>query len=223
MVDVALREDMMDDEERQRWKETTSSALADKKRPRLRIVLAPQVTPALETLLKVDENGHMPNEDSTAEIGSVIEVNPEGILFCQDIAKLLDKQGGAALFIDYGQEGSTDSIRAFAKHEQVHFLSRPGQVDVTADVDFAALKHAVNSLNLSTQAFGPTSQGEFLMSMGAQDRVIQLIESENTTEQQAEDLYAALVRLASPEEMGERYKVMAIASKKEDTFEPPGF
>ena len=137
----------------------------------------------------------------------------------------LAKKGGSALIIDYGQEGSTDSIRAFSKHKQVNALSRPGEINVTADVDFAALRYAVNATaeGDSHHAFGPVTQGKFLISMGAAKRVSDLIENENTTDEQAEDLYTALERLVLPEEMGERYKVMAIAKKKDGIFGPPGF
>jgi NADH dehydrogenase [ubiquinone] 1 alpha subcomplex assembly factor 7 len=228
LVDIAMRDDI------DLGDDTTSNAnvvpnassalLKDQKRPRLRLVTAPEVTPAAKTLLRVDpETGLMPGEDPPAPIGTVLEVNPEGILLAQEFARIVDKQGGGALVIDYGQEGSHDSIRAFARHEQVHFLSRPGQVDVTADVDFAALRNSVNSLGLETQAFGPVGQGDFLMAMGAQDRAIHLIENENTSEEEAENVYQALVRLCDPAEMGERFKVMAIAHKKDGIFQPPGF
>ena len=61
------------------------------------------------------------------------------------------------------------------------------------------------------------------MAMGAAERVSNLIEDENTSDEQAEDLYSALERLVLPEQMGERYKVMAIAKKKDGIFSPPGF
>jgi NADH dehydrogenase [ubiquinone] 1 alpha subcomplex assembly factor 7 len=281
LVDIALREDMMesmmDDDEKvdssstsktqqqeqqQQSQDSTAAAtrLSAMKKPRLRIVLAPEVTPAARTLLGVQEikdgDGSvivlLPGEgDPQAPAGSVIEVNPEAILLVQDLARLIDRQGGAAIIIDYGPErGSRDSIRAFSRHEQVHFLSQPGLVDITADVDFAALKHAVNHLHDSpttrngnsdkksasttttTRAFGPVTQGNFLMAMGANDRAIQLIENDNTTEEEAENIYQALVRLCSPEDMGQRFKVMALLDPS--TFEnsnsdsgsmqqPPGF
>lgn len=224
--------------------ETTTAPQKTKpmKKLRLRIVLAPEATPALKMLLKTDAEGKLPND--TAPTGAVVEVCPEGILLVQDVATMLEAQGGAALFIDYGSgEGSRDSLRGFSRHKQVHFLSRPGEVDITADVDFLALKHAINSRKDRVQkekqfiasqqqqryiskAYGPTTQGEFLMAVGIRERVINLMESESVTDQQAEDLYQALVRLASPNEMGERYKVMAIATKSMDDVSeevPPGF
>ena len=122
---------------------------------------------------------------------------------------------------------------------KVHFLSSPGEVDVTADVDFGALVHTIDCYKKrqqlsqesphdntrEVQAFGPVTQGHFLMSMGAQERVIHAIESDETTEEEAEDLYQALLRLASPEEMGERYKVLAICPTEtvNSSAAPPGF
>ena len=161
MVDMAIRDEMMEDDDEDEDGGTQSNTknpmsasatqingIEGAKRPRLRIVLAPEVTPALKTLLRVDEDGKIPGDPASsnlkAEPGQVIEVCPEGILVVQDIAAVLEQQGGAAIIVHYGEEGSTDSLRGFWKHKQTHFLSLPGQTDVTADVDFTALKHAVN-------------------------------------------------------------------------------
>jgi len=151
----------------------------------------------------------------------------------------------------------------------VHFLSRPGQVDITADVDFRALQHAVNvaqqqkhsklpvsppaaaaaveneksndsSSSSSTDgdsgtsrlqtahAHGPVTQGAFLMAMGLQERIVNLMERDEVTDEQAEDFYQAMVRLVSPEQMGELYKVLAITTTARDdgaaaADPPPGF
>ena len=218
LVDVAME----DEEEGASTSSSTGEDVADDK-PRLRIVLAPEVTPALRTLLNVDQdgrlidgNGQLDPRDEITPIGQIVEVNPQAILLAQDVKNLIDRQkGGAVLFIDYGtaHEGSSDSIRGFERHKQVHFLSSPGQVDVTADVDFGALVHAVNNRvenSDESKAWGPVTQGHFLVSMGIQERVLAEIEEDKTTDEQAENLYNAMVRLASPEEMGERFKVLAI-------------
>jgi len=244
---------------------STSSSTAEekgaKKLPRLRFVLPPDTTPALRTLLRVSGSGS-PLEGKTAEAlnalptGSVVEACPEGLLLAQDIADRIEKcNGGAALLIDYGEDGasSRDTMRGFWRHTQVHPLSRPGEVDVTADVDFAALRESVNqrigleeslkrkhfadtgkvpppSTNIEQEkpinrpeAFGPVSQGQFLASMGIVQRVEKQIEADSTTDEQAYELYSALERLLAPDQMGERYKVLAIARKKEGLFPPAGF
>jgi NADH dehydrogenase [ubiquinone] 1 alpha subcomplex assembly factor 7 len=276
LVDVAMREDAMIEDENDGIGGRTSIEPtrkngwpADLNKPRLRIVLAPEATPALRTLLQTDERGFAISSASLSDAapGSIVEVSPEGILVVLDLARMIQSQGGAALIIDYGQEGSADSIRGYSRHTQVHFLSRPGLADVTADVDFAALRHAMNhpkimettprtikhhisnnnkmdkddsSSSSSTaepttsiptsasaaiaRAFGPVTQGEFLIAMGMQERVIQLMEREDVTDQQAEDLYNAMVRLASPDEMGGRYKVLCIVPQQTNMdTPPPGF
>jgi NADH dehydrogenase [ubiquinone] 1 alpha subcomplex assembly factor 7 len=269
MVDVVAKDDDIDDGTNGNDSESCKNAIQLKgkndlekriKKPRLRIVLAPEVTPSLKTLLQTDDDGYLLNKDldAAAVPGNIIEVCPEGILIVKDIATIIEQTSGAALFIDYGQLGSTDSIRAYTNHEQVHFLSRPGLVDVTADVDFAALKYAVNnnatgrrnaieeenrdesdpqqkktSTNI-VQAFGPITQGNFLMSMGMQERVISLVEKNDTTDEMAENVYDAMVQLASPDHMGERYKVLALVSAtssntttkgatNDQVSAPPGF
>lgn len=229
MVDVCVAED--DDQDgtmnTKEGLDSTETIVPDEK-TRLRIVLSPNITPACKTLLNVDpETGQMEGDDSP--VGQVCEVCPEGILLVQDMANLLRSNGGAALIVDYGQEGSTDSLRGFSRHKQVNFLCSPGQVDVTADVDFEALRRSVNKsvtdvTNIqSVYAFGPVTQARFLASMGIVERVLALIEDDNTTDDEAEDLYHALERLLLPEQMGERYKVLAIARKKDAIFAPPGF
>jgi NADH dehydrogenase [ubiquinone] 1 alpha subcomplex assembly factor 7 len=223
-----------------------SRSRTDMKKPRLRVVLAPELTPSARTLLRTDHSGFMPGEDPATNIGSIVEVNPEGILLVRDIANLIGGDGsglGAALIIDYGGEGSCDSIRAFSRHEQVSFLSRPGLVDITADVDFAALRHAVNynflpsggedghasdneTVTACVRAYGPVTQGAFLLSMGLQERVLAVIEDDRTDEDHAENLYQSMVRLASPDEMGERFKVLAIVhhdGRNGDQPPPLGF
>ena len=166
--------------------------------------------------------------------------------FVQDIASRIEKCGGAALIIDYGNEGSSDTLRAFKRHKQEHPLSCPGSIDLTADVNFASLREAVNNgmdamrtMKREAEAeasersetasagapvaFGPVTQGDFLIKMGAVDRVVALLEKDSTTDKQAEDLCNALERLTQPEHMGERYKVLAIAKKRDGIFAPPAF
>jgi NADH dehydrogenase [ubiquinone] 1 alpha subcomplex assembly factor 7 len=220
-----------------------SAASNEHKKIRFRHVLSPGVTPALRNLLHTDDDGtpigtpSQANALNDAPVGTIMEVCPEGLALVQDLALRIEECKGSALMIDYGNEGSRDTLRAFRKHQQVDMLSRPGTVDITADVDFGALRNAVN-YDLSstrkkssqgdreielTEAFGPQKQGQFLASMGAVERTLQLIEDDSTTDDQAEELYTALKRLLSEEDMGERFKVLAIAHKKDGIFPPAGF
>ena len=229
----------------------TGGSVPFDRKPRLRFVLPPDTTPALRTLLNVDpRSGKMKGQNDAildaAPPGAVMEVCPEGMMLVQDIASRIEKCGGAALIIDYGNEGSSDTLRAFKRHKQEHPLSCPGSIDLTADVNFASLREAVNNgmdamktmkreaeaeasersetaLADAPIAFGPVTQGDFLFKMGAVDRVVALLEKDSTTDKQAEDLCNALERLTQPEHMGERYKVLAIAKKRDGIFAPPAF
>jgi NADH dehydrogenase [ubiquinone] 1 alpha subcomplex assembly factor 7 len=89
-------------------------------------------------------------------------------------------------------------------------------------VDFFVLKHSLPPKS-SISAFGPITQGEFLMTMGASDMVIALIEEESTTDEQAQTLMQALKYLVMPEHMGEKYKVLALGRKRDGIFAPPAF
>ena len=219
LVDVASALDDDDDQEdTNKDKATTTSTTTLS--PRLRQILAPGPTPATDLFLGGDNKGYSQKDTS---IGTVIEVCPEALLLVQDMANVLEESDGAALIIDYGQEGTADTLRAFSNHKQVPLTSYPGQVDVTADVDFYALKRCLEQKDAQNiHAFGPVTQGEFLMRMGAGDMVIKSIEEPTTTEEEAHRLSDALKYLVLPEHMGEKYKVMAFGKKRDGIFAPPG-
>lgn len=65
--------------------------------------------------------------------------------------------GGFGIVIDYGHDGSRNdlSFRGYKKHEQVHPLSQPGAIDLTADVNFGYLKSLVAD---RAAVYGPNTQ-----------------------------------------------------------------
>ena len=214
LVDVDTKPDTNNPEVLVTAKENKN--LSKGKKPRLRFVIPPDTTPAARSLLNIDKDGNASKvDDDDAQVGDILEICPEGMMLVQDIASRIEESQGAAIIVDYGSPvGSGDTLRAFSKHEQVHVLSHPGQVDVTADVDFHALKQCI--LGRNCQSHGSIPQGQFLASMGAVDRVLQLIEKEETTDEQAQELYNALERLVSPQHMGERYQVLALTTPRND-------
>lgn len=222
MVDITLKDEIQKEElEEMGVKDVHIES--GKNKLRLRLVTAPDDTPAAKRLLK---NGLIPSEiESGAEapIGSVVEMNPDAVVTTRDIGRIIGEQGGGALIIDYGQEGSYDSIRAFSDHKLVNFLSQPGRVDVTADVDFAALRHAVNvDESCKATAHGPVPQGQFLAANGIQERAQNLYQYVAKTEDEKMRVHEAYLRLCSPEEMGEKFKVLAI-TPSDASEPPPGF
>ena len=147
-----------------------------------------------------------------------VEAGPGSIFeFCPDFEGLVDtlhhlaqKQPFAGLFIDYGFEGPAlgETLQALHRHKMVSPFIHPGEVDLTAHVDFTAL--AALCVAHGLKAYGPKDQGAFLSQLGIGTRAEKLVE--NASEPQAETLIQDVVRLVAPEQMGSLFKVMSITS-----------
>jgi len=122
------------------------------------------------------------------------------------IARHLGRTGGALLVVDYGVEAIRhDTLQALAGHRAVNPLDAPGDADLTAHVDFAAVRTAAAGAGCAV--FGPAAQGSFLRRLGIDLRTDRLV---RRNPDRAEDLYRANRRLTHPDEMGLLFKVMAI-------------
>lgn len=126
------------------------------------------------------------------------------------VADLVSRQGPVrALFIDYGPDDRApgDTLRAYLGGRQVGPLEAPGMSDLTVDVDFGRLARLAASAGLDVA--GPAPQGMFLLGLGAQARLNQLVAA-NPGE--AETVFAAARRLIDPAEMGARFKAICLSS-----------
>jgi len=143
---------------------------------------------------------------------SFYELSPNAISVVKDITNHIMKYGGSSILIDYGyvKSNGSDSLQAVSNHNAVDPLSLVGEVDLTAHVDFHALKKTSNN----TGGFVPDiiSQREFLKNMGIDIRTKQL--KINATNDQKYDIDKAVERLTGVNEMGSLFKVMAISSNK---------
>ena len=167
---------------------------------------SPGETPASSMLLSKKEH----RKDDFG-IGSMIEVGASACALVQDCATRISELGGAALFIDYGDDfAPTDSFRGISKHKFCSPLYRPGEIDLTADVDFAALRRAISHHD-DIVVRGLETQNFFLKSMGIAERFGMLYEKSNT-EEERETLMRAYERLMSDKEMGDLFKVLAFSS-----------
>jgi len=154
-----------------------------------------------------------PREDLVVEAkeGSIIEIGAAGQTVMADLAARIAAQGGAMLAIDYGYEHTSlgDSFQAVKGHDYVDPLAEPGEADLTAHVDFAALARAARGVG--AKVLGPTTQGAFLQRLGITQRAATL--ARKATPEQAEAIGAALRRLTDaedPRDMGALFKVVAI-------------
>jgi SAM-dependent MidA family methyltransferase len=159
----------------------------------------------------------LPVDADSAPQGSVVEIAPARAALMQAIAGRLAADGGAGLFIDYGhlEPGVGDTLQAIRAHAFEDVLASPGEADLTAHVDFAALAAAARAQGLAAQT---TSQGDFLLRMGLLERAGNL--GARADEPAREKISAAVERLAGPQAMGELFKVLAILPKDVDA---PGF
>ena len=152
----------------------------------------------------------IPPDMRDAPVGTVHEVSLPTLTITREIAKQVVSTGGAALIVDYGYTVTPGkgTIQAVSSHRHADVLERPGEVDLTAHVDFPALKQIAQSQG--AVVLGPIGQGEFLQTLGIDMRSAQL--KHNATPEQATAIDAAVHRLTDSGEMGTLFKVMAITS-----------
>ena len=148
----------------------------------------------------------------------IYEVSEAGRALAVQIAQRLGAHKGRALIIDYGhgRTGLGDTFQAVKRHAHWPVLKAPGEADVTAHVDFAALARAARGAGARVD--GPVRQGDFLRRLGLEQRLARVAEARPDA---ADDLKAGAARLAAPDQMGHLFKVLAISS--EGLGEPAGF
>jgi NADH dehydrogenase [ubiquinone] 1 alpha subcomplex assembly factor 7 len=135
-----------------------------------------------------------------------------------EISDYLKKNGGAALFLDYGyddENGAGDTLQAVFRHQRCSPLENLGQTDITHHVDFHNLKRFFGELSV----YGPIFQGNFLKAMGLDIRTEHLCAG--ATPEQRGALRTAAVRLTHPAHMGTLFKVMGVVS--DPSLQPSGF
>lgn len=143
----------------------------------------------------------------TALSGEAVEVQTGLDLVVADLASR--KEPFRTLFIDYGPDASApgDTLRAYRGGHQVPPLEAPGASDLTVDVDFGRFARLAGAAGLEVS--GPTPQGMFLLGLGAQARLGQLIKA---NPDDADAIYQAANRLIDPAEMGARFKAVCLSS-----------
>jgi len=174
---------------------------------------------ALVFALAPDPVGVMPLDRGPAPLGGVYEVAPAGVALMEEIAHAVAAQGGGALVVDYGFDipAFGETLQAVADGKYVSdVLSDPGESDLSAHVDFAALKRAAEAGGCA--AFGPVTQCNFLADLGIGGRGERLILA-NPLDSKA--IGAAVDRLVNPALMGALFKALAVVPHAAP--QPPGF
>ena len=162
-----------------------------------------------------------PEENAICEIGLARDA------FVRDAAALT-KNGGAALFIDYGymKTAPGDTLQALKDHKFEDVLDNIGEADITAHVNFETCTREAGEQG--AEVFGPVTQGRFLLSLGLAQRSEALIQSVSAgmkdsigAQNTVQEIKSAVLRLSSPSEMGQLFKVLCVSHDK--SIRPAGF
>jgi NADH dehydrogenase [ubiquinone] 1 alpha subcomplex assembly factor 7 len=142
--------------------------------------------------------------------GAIYETRPALASLLTALAVRAAKAPLAAVFIDYGHEqsGFGDTLQAVRRHKFADPLAMPGEIDLTAQVDFAAIKRTATALGLDS--YGPMPQGEFLLKLGLAARRDRLLQQARPDQKEA--IVSGAARLADPRAMGALFKVLALTS-----------
>lgn len=166
---------------------------------------------AAETELPLPE--HLTEFVAALPAGYTSEINPAAAGWVQSISALLDE--GVVLLVDYGYSAAEYyHPRRNAGTLMCHYRHRahddpfvyPGLQDITAHVDFTAVAEAASAAGLDVRGYN--TQGLFLLGCG----ITELAQSFEEMNEQQQILQAQQMRtLTLPAEMGERFKVIALA------------
>ena len=151
--------------------------------------------------------------------GEIFETSPATVSFVGDLSARIAQHGGAALMIDYGHKvtAAGDTLQAVKKHKPCGIFETPGEADLTAHVDFAAVAAAAKHAGLTVH--GPLEQGTWLSRLGIKLRGLQLAKGKSP--EVAQSLESGIRRLTEADAMGALFKVIALTHPALAT--PDGF
>ncbi|WP_353287511.1 class I SAM-dependent methyltransferase [Wolbachia endosymbiont (group B) of Gerris lacustris] len=135
--------------------------------------------------------------------GAVVEVCLAGIEILRKLEKKIVNNGGAALIIDYSYiyPSYKSTLQSIRQHKYTNFLENVGNSDITALVNFQALKDSLK--HVDCEIF---TQREFLYLFGIKERAQVLMK--NANDEQKSRILSEFLRLT--ENMGTLFKVMLI-------------
>ena len=181
--------------------------LADDGEPRLRAAACRTTLPARRALPVAAAE---PGDDHSPRAPSV-RISPASAAIMATIAGRIARDGGAALIIDYGHDGPAfgDTLQAVRAHRYDDPLAHPGEADLTAHVDFAALADAARrGRRAAPAARSPRASSSSASASSSAPNGWRAAR----TSRPATRSRAAVERLAGPKAMGDLFKVLAIST-----------
>ncbi len=141
-----------------------------------------------------------------------LEYSPEGIIYLRNLAKIIDKNDGGILIIDYGyfNKKMKNTVQAISNKKFSNILENIGNSDITYNINFHLFREIVKKTKKLDVIF--TTQKKFLIKMGIEKRAE--IISKNKPFSKKIDIFYRLKRLTGENEMGNLFKVMLIKKQK---------
>ena len=130
----------------------------------------------------------------------------------KDISKIIKKNKGGLLIIDYGylDKKMKNTLQAVSKHKYSNILKNIGKSDITYNINFNLLKKII--LQIGGLKEDLTTQRNFLIKLGIKQRAE--IISRNLPFTKKAEIFYRLERLIGETQMGNLFKVMFIKNKK---------
>ena len=141
-----------------------------------------------------------------------IEYSELGFKYLKNISKIISKNDGGLLLIDYGyyEKRMRNTLQGVSDHKFANILKNIGNVDITHNINFYLFEKFIKRIkNLETNF---TTQKDFLTRMGIKQRAEIISRNQKFTKKT--DIYYRLRRLIDDKQMGELFKVMFIKNKK---------
>ena len=141
-----------------------------------------------------------------------IEYSELGLNYLNEISKIIKKNTGGLLLIDYGYEDKKmkNTLKGVSKHKFANIFDNIGNTDITHNINFDLFKKFTKQMgNLESIL---TSQKKFLLRMGISERAEVISKNLNFSEKA--NIYYRLRRLIDDHQMGSLFKVMLIKNKK---------
>ena len=127
------------------------------------------------------------------------------------ISKIIKKNNGGALIIDYGyfDDKMKNTLQAVSNHRYSNVLKNMGQCDITHNINFRLFKKIIKNIDGLKEL--TTTQRNFLIQIGIKKRAE--IISKNLSFLKKVDVYYRLNRLIDERQMGNLFKVMMIKNR----------
>ncbi len=140
-----------------------------------------------------------------------IEYSEHGLNYLKDISKIIKKNSGGLLLIDYGSTElkMQNTLRAISNHKFVNILDNIGNIDITHNINFNLFKRFIKKIGGLKNNL--TTQKNFLIKMGIKQRAEIISKNQNFLKKT--DIFYRLKRLIDEKQMGNLFKVMLVKNQ----------